>query len=445
MPLASDTSTGGRKAAVDRDIIAAAAAGGRTLPPRPEPSVIASQGDHLRSPEHPSNVTGHSNPAMVNPFGPSREALVNRAIVDDLAMKTGALTTVPGVSDYEFKMPTQADAYADALEVARGEARERGLNGTAIDVYAGQRAPQLMEDIGDGTAAGPGRLAKPLSGDGKLGAQLRAVRNGVESGGDLGDTKAMSSKAFAALSPRQKAAVELNSMLVEAARRDAGEKQKGNPGGEKYDAAVESLFPGEGKDAPYAPNTVDVLANIGWKSTGTDLEDILSGKLGFTRQDIADLGPEREGAAPDASLNTGAHLRDVLQESLVKAFTAQRKEAVPGENLLAAKQDLLGYDKMPAFADGGREVVPGVKLGDFMRSGFDLLANSNSGFTPEQILADAKQNLTDEEFTSFLNFIDINSRDAKNYRQPLGSSQGTTYFDPVEFRQSIAKTLRKER
>lgn len=439
MPLANDASTGGRSTTVDRDIIAAAAVGARSRDgesDRTSAGPITPQ-TILRGPTHPSNVSGHTNPVPTNMFAPNRQALIDREIVDDLGMKTGALTTFDDV-DYTFKMPTQADQYADALAAGRAEAREQGLTGTAIDVWASQAAPRLMKDE-RATEAGDDATAAFKAG-------IRATRRGVNQGGSAERARAMTSAEFAALSPRQKAAVELNSMLLEAAKADRGLAQKGDPGGKEYDAAVEALFTGEGRTAPYAPNTVGVLENIGWTGVGTDLEDVLSGKLGFTRQDIEDLGPEREGVAPDASLNTGEHLRDQLQSSLVKAFTASRKEAVQGENLLAAKQELLGYDKLPGFSEKkGREVVPGVDVNTFIRSGFDLLTNSNTEFTPEQIIADARQNLTETEFQQFLNFVDVNSRDAKNYRQPLGANPEQTYFDPVEFRKSIAAVLRKER
>jgi hypothetical protein len=286
---------------------------------------------------------------------------------------------------------------------------------------------------------------------------VRATRKGMREGGRADKLKAMTSDAFAALSPRQKAAVELNSMLTEAIEADlpgadgkgvghrATGKRSTTEEGKQYQAQVEALFTGEGATAPYAPNTVQLLSELGWEGApATDLEDILSGKALFTRQDIADIGPSRGG--PDASLNTSMKIRDDIQSSLVKAFTSARKEPVQGENLLAAKQDLLDYKDMPGFSNKpGREVVPGVDLNSFFRSGFDLLSNSNTEFTPEQILADAKQNLTEQEFQQFLNFVDVNSRDAKNYRQPLGTNPEQTYFDPVEFRQSIAASLRKER
>lgn len=441
---------------------------------------ITPQGDALRGPDHPKNRTGHHNPALRNtrfdsqdssartnpaqrnPFGPKRDELLERAkserkaelvdqvtgvpgmrrdFVDELAMKAGALTTTESTVDYDA--PTQADAYSAALEQAKVEAKEMGLTGTAIDVWASQRAPKLMEEE---VATAEGDIATRM-----FKAGVRATRRGVNSGGSNQRQRAMTSAEFAALSPRQKAAVELTSMLAAAAEQDRGVSQKGNPGGDEYDERVEALFNGEGATARYAPATVDVLENIGWTGTATDLDDVLKGKLGFTRQDLKDLErPENKGGT-DVRLNTAAKMRDDLQSSLVRAFVAARKEAVPGQNLLGQKRELLGYDELPGFATGESRVVSHaedgtpVQLNEYFKTAFDFLGDSNTTISPDDVFAQVKANTTDEEFAAFLNFVDLNSREAKNYRQPLGDTEGKTYFDPVEFRQSIAKELREER
>jgi len=436
-------------------------------PRRPEPEEkparkIEPQGDHLRGPDHPSNRSDHKNPVVRSPYGPKRDELLERAksdrkaalvdkvtsppsidkgVVDELAMKAGALTTVEGVSDYEADMPTQADEYADALDAARAEARAQGMTGTAVDVYAGIRAPRLMEDQ-EATEQGDVATAMFKSG-------IRATRRGVNSGSSFEKQRAMTAAEFAALSPRQKAAVELTSLLAAASERDRAIPRANRDVTDDYRASVEKLFTGEGVEASrknYAPNTVAVLEDIGWKGVATDLNDVLSGKLGFTRQDLVDLERPENKSGTDARANTAAKMRDDLQSSLVKAFAASRKEAVPGQNLLGAKRELLDYDEIPGFATGkSREVAPGVDLNTYMRKAFDILADSNSQYEPQQVLDQAKVTLSEEEFQSFLNFVDINSRESKNYRQPLGETEGQTYFDPVEFRQSIAKELREER
>lgn len=443
MPLAPDRTTGSRED-VDRDIIAAAAAGSRpSEPSRQSASPIVQQGTPLRSPSHPINSTGHTNPVPSILYSPTRAEAVQQEIVDQLAMKTGALTTIP-------------------------EVEEKSTGVAAWDARLSGQVPDVAPSYGAGARAGnpqAGILEKQEAADqAEMDAAfqgfkqgIRATRRGVNQGGSKERTKALTSEAYAAMSPQQKAAVELNSMLLAAIEADmpgadgkgVGHPNTGKPAkneeGKQYQDAVEKMFTGEGKTAPYAPNTVGVLENIGWSGPATDLEDILSGKLLFTREDIQGLGPERDGVAPDASLNTAESMRDELQASLVKAFTAARKEPIQGKNLLGAKRELLDYDKMPGFSDTGREVVPGVTVGKFIQSGFDMLANSNSEFTADQIIADARANLDDKEFEAFLNFVDVNSRDAKKFRQPLGSTEGQTYFDPVEFRKEIAKALRGAR
>lgn len=451
MPLASDTSTGGRKTEVDRDIIAAAAGAASrpstTTVNRPAP--LVSQGDALRGPTHPNNYSGHTNPVPTNMFAPQRDALLEQATAE-LAMRTGALTTVPEVED----RTTGVAAWDAAL------ARSAGAHGIAEEVVpsygAGARAGAPGVDLAAQYRTDTAEAAADAASRDR--SDRRATRRGVNQGGSFEKQKAMTAAAFAALSPRQKAAVELTSMLAAAAEADRevghGPGGKANTAeGKEYEAAIAEMFPGSTlEDTRYAPNTVELLKNIGWSGTATALDDIVSGKLGFTRQDLVDLERPENKSGTDARLNTAEKMRDDLQSSLVKAFAASRKEAVSGENLLSGKRELLGYDKLPGFSTGkGRIIVKGetpeqdVDLNSYMRKAFDILADSNSKYEPQQVLDQAKVTLTDEEFQSFLNFVDLNSRESKNYRQPLGETEGQTYFDPVEFRQSIAKELREER
>jgi hypothetical protein len=442
MPIASDVSTGGRKAEVDRDIIAAAAGSRPTTSTVSRPAPLVSQGDHLRGPEHPANSSGHTNPVPANLFAPQRDALLERA-KEELAMRAGALTTVPEVEAGSTGVP--------AWDAAIARHTGGGMPTVQTPSYgAGARAGIPSVDLADEHRTAAAEAASDAASRER--SDKRATRKGLREGGTNQRQRAMTADEFAALSPRQKAAVELTSMLAAAAEADrqVGHGPTGKPAttedGIAYQATVEEMFGGDATDMRYAPNTVEVLRNIGWTGEDVNLNDIVKGKLGFTRQDLADLERPENKTGTDARLNTSAKMRDDLQASLVKAFAASRKEAVTGENLLEGKRTLLGYDELPGFASGkSREVAPGVDLNTYIRKAFDILADSNSQYEPQQVLDQAKVTLSDEEFQAFLNFVDINSRESKNYRQPLGNTEGQTYFDPVEFRQSIAKELREER
>lgn len=85
----------------------------------------------------------------------------------------------------------------------------------------------------------------------------------------------LTQEAYKALTPDQKRAVDFNTLLVAAREKDLALTDEEGKSGD-YDKSIEALFGKEGGSEKYAPNTVKLLQDIGYKGQGQDLDEYLS-------------------------------------------------------------------------------------------------------------------------------------------------------------------------
>jgi hypothetical protein len=89
----------------------------------------------------------------------------------------------------------------------------------------------------------------------------------------------MSWEEWEALSPDQQRAVEFNTLLVETREKDLNTKNimdLSKEDRQKYDDQVLEMFGPGGGSETYAPNTVNLLAQVDFKAVGQDLDEYLS-------------------------------------------------------------------------------------------------------------------------------------------------------------------------
>jgi len=82
-------------------------------------------------------------------------------------------------------------------------------------------------------------------------------------------------EAYKALTPDQKKAVDFNTAFLQAREKDLSLTDETGKTGD-YDKSVENLFGKGGEGDKYAPNTVKLLEDIGYKAKGQDLDEYLS-------------------------------------------------------------------------------------------------------------------------------------------------------------------------
>jgi hypothetical protein len=113
-------------------------------------------------------------------------------------------------------------------------------------------------------------------------------------------------KTYEKLSDDQKAAIDFNTLLVEAREEDLDEKIKLS--GEKltkYDETVKKIF-GEGRGSTVtAVNTVDLLSDLDMDIVGQDLDEYLSLERAFDTEELGDFKFSNRDVQTLESLATG--------------------------------------------------------------------------------------------------------------------------------------------
>lgn len=115
----------------------------------------------------------------------------------------------------------------------------------------------------------------------------------------------MSDEEYLALTPKQRAAIDFNTALVTAVRQDkrnqerygrsvtengmvaiSGESAVGEEQRKLYEADLESMFGSDRGSDFYAPATVALLKDIGYKNENADLDDFLNLKMAVDDKDL---------------------------------------------------------------------------------------------------------------------------------------------------------------
>lgn len=236
-------------------------------------------------------------------------------------------------------------------------------------------------------------------------------------------TRALTDAEFGALSPRQQAAVEFNTMLTQAVAQDLADKTgKQTP---EYAAKAGKVFGKLGSPATaYAPRTVELLESIGYKGTDATLDDFLGLRTTVSEAELGGLDQEDK---LEVERPAWAEYRDEFQRTLAKQFdSAMTADSGVGE-LTQQRNDLLGLPKITGFGSAPEDIT--------FQQGFDLLTRAGSLEKMDEvrgILSTAFK--TTEVFDRFMQYVDSRSLQAALKRQPLGISEEATYYTPEEFR-----------
>lgn len=254
---------------------------------------------------------------------------------------------------------------------------------------------------------------------------------------------------YNALSPKQKAAVDFNTMLVQAVRRDRNLSGTYDPNKQQrqfYDAAVEKMFGGEDRGSlQYAPETLGVLKQIGYQDDQADLNDFLSLKATIKASDLKDLAPgavlpEENARVADSQPTVAA---DRLNLTQTLANSTQRMEAAiaKGTNLLMSYPNItqaayvergnllepigaiqreqpgapamVGYG--PPTDDNGSMTIDGY----FQDMFGQLIAKANQA-DKNKLLGIMAQDLTPAEIESFKAYAQSRTASSERFNVPLG-------------------------
>lgn len=261
-------------------------------------------------------------------------------------------------------------------------------------------------------------------------------------------THRMTRAEYDALSDKQRAAVDFNTSLAKAVRRDLrlqGEYDPSKGERKRYEAAEEAMFgPERGSDI-YAPETMALLRQLKVKDASDDLDDYLGLKVAVTEDDLVnfDTGPAEAGAVIDGrvpeavrpSITYKQHLVDSAQEAL-------QTQLAQGAKLLQDYRSTTATTRRQDIEDmGGVYKSPATQVGfgaenlDRMVSGtFDELL----GYDKKKI-ADSlelmRQQLPEQDLKAFFQYADRRTREAQQYDIALGD--GTSSYTPEKYRKLL--------
>ena len=297
-----------------------------------------------------------------------------------------------------------------------------------------------------------------------IGADIQGPTNPRHPQGvGVGDVEPMTWEKYNALSPEQRAAVDFNTMLVRAVRKDTSHQDTYDPSKQEkaqYQADVDKMFgDGLGSDL-YAPETMAVLRQISFSDKYADLDDFLKLNAAITAKDLKGIGtPPAEGVLSPGSgfndaLNNGGYERADLVQALANQTAAMQEALVKGHAMLqsvnaTAKEDryqdvrLMGGNAQHAKAGLGYQPpvydASGVPqdLNTYFQDAFEKLANRANNKDSQDILGAVRQALHPDELQAFMSYVDSRTSNAERFGQPLGEADGVKYRTPEQFRQLL--------
>lgn len=278
---------------------------------------------------------------------------------------------------------------------------------------------------------------------------LELTTGGLTSAGDL--LHEMTQEKYNRLTPKQRAAVDFNTMLSDAVGKDMKrqvryERTTSDQERATYDKAEQQMFGEDRGSDIYAPETMAVLRQLKLDDKTADLDDYLGLKVAITSKDLKDfVAPETvpnhdptEAVSYDRdylNLKEGyATKTQELADSLVKGkamlqdFRTTAAAEVMASGDLArlgglstkAGQPGLGFEQ-PKLLDNGAP----ADLNTYFQQAFEQLATVDKK-DRDDVLSVVGTELHPDEYQQFLNYSDARTRGAQQYGAEMVPGSTTT-------------------
>lgn len=273
--------------------------------------------------------------------------------------------------------------------------------------------------------------------------------------------KQLTPDEYAKLSTRQRAAVDFNTLLSTAVKKDLNRQDRyANVDPQQkatYEESVKNMFGADHGSDLYAPETMAVLRQLKIDDPTDDLDDYLGMKVAITEDDLKNVTEKQpapnyviDGRVPEESrgkLSVVEGLVDktqAMEQSLAKgkqmlqSFTAtaaaERADdlgRLGGSSPLASRPDLgfapAQYTQSGAPAD----------LNSYFRTAFESLADESHAADRPKILDALKSDLHPDELEAFKSYADTRIRNSREYGALLGDRPDAQYTSPKEFRKLL--------
>lgn len=266
----------------------------------------------------------------------------------------------------------------------------------------------------------------------------------------------MTRKEYNNLPDLQRAAVDFNTSLVAAVRKDRKLQDSYKPSEEQtatYENAINNMF-GKDTDAKmYAPETMAVLRQIDFKDDSARLDDFLNLSAAIKAKDLKhlELNPPTtvrgKGGSPGGGTTydnplTGDRvgMTELLARGTLEVQTALEKgnEMLSNYGASVLNNERATDVRLLGGAPTRQATIVGYGNSDldtWFRQAFETLANNQSD--PNTMFQIFQNERTPEERKQFMEYAQDRLLNAVQKGAPIGETAGVSYRNPVE----IAKLL----
>ena len=296
----------------------------------------------------------------------------------------------------------------------------------------------LLDTTGGGTGAGGNTIAE-LARRAQTETQKPRPKRKPEK------VEAMTTAEYEALTPEQRAAVDFNTLLVDAVNRDKssqGEYKKTANATERaaYNETVEDMFgSGHGSEL-YAPATVAVLDQIKFDDTTKDLDEFLDLRAALTDKDVANIAkagdnpkmtlaevpafstPEKQAVASQQRQRT-----EYAQEISEKTAAAIEEQMKRSNAVLADFRSTFSNATTSAITGLGGAGPEIVAPNQDFAGLFDTFTQKQYVGTVQESLAQMRAQYGDQFTNDFQQYLTDRTAEAKRYSLPLGETKGVQY------------------
>lgn len=254
-----------------------------------------------RAKKPPAAPLGLTSPASNAASGKGRDSgnsapAVPPQVTDELGMMTGALS--PAVeSMFDDGNSTFNSFFGAVADSAEPLGPTTPVSTPPIPQWGGS-AVQLGSNVHAMGASGVVNTGPHMQGPSEATLERTEREKSLPQGGKQKYGKLrkkvepMTVEEYSALSNTQKAAVDFNTMLVQAVGRDKKMQDTYDPSTDQsrnYNASVKHMFGTNGGSDLYAPETMAVLKQINFKDSAADLDDFLGLKTAIKTKDLKQI------------------------------------------------------------------------------------------------------------------------------------------------------------
>ena len=363
-----------------------------------------------------------------------------------------------GTPIQEGARKAQAEAAARAAEAKqKQQAAERDKGKFTIQggkiLYSsdgGEPEPMITGTQAVDTAAAAESMAARAKREMALSTNARPAKGEPAQGQPVGKVKPLTWEEYEALSPRARAAVDFNTMLVAAVNKDKSnqdtyEKTANKQERAQYEVGVQEMFGDQRGSDLYAPETMAVLQQIKFRDAEADLDDFLGLKAAITTDDLKNIDrvsstvADNPLATPDLrEAGAASPLTEAQTErqDLVKNIASSTEKAI--DQQMSKAQGVLQDFQSTLYAErtesvgflggtpGKVEAAPGFgsdELSSMIQTAYTQLTTSDPN-SPEiqTMLTDLSKGRRagDPEAIQFYDYLNTRVDQAKKYGTPLG-------------------------